>query len=205
MKEMAYTALRGEMSSYLEEVIRDKGESDLQTTRDQIARCFSKVDCYLLPHPGPKVVRKTYSGAIDEMDPFFRTMVCAYTRQVLGGRLPAKLVNGRSITAPELLVFFETYVSLFQEGESTFPKAMTMLEATAQANNRNAVDLSLAQYRRQMGKLGSREGGFVKETVLVSAHDKARTDSFENFEAIATMGAEAGIAKSRSVNPFILA
>eukprot|EP01040_Poterioochromonas_malhamensis_P006227 gene6227-6701_t len=35
---------------------------------------------------------------------------------------------------------------MFQAGEKQFPKAMTMLEATAEANNRNAYDLAIKSY-----------------------------------------------------------
>jgi hypothetical protein len=85
-REVKLSSLKGEMSAYLQEVIKDRGDKELQSTRDQISRCFAKVDCFLLPHPGSRVVRKNYSGALAEMDPFFRVMVCAYVRQVLSGR-----------------------------------------------------------------------------------------------------------------------
>jgi hypothetical protein len=37
----------------------------------------------------------------------------------------------RQITGPELLQFMKVYTKMFEAGESSFPKAMTMLEATA--------------------------------------------------------------------------
>ena len=196
-REQVVKTLKEEMGSYLQEVIRDRSESDLQTTRDQIARCFGKVDCFLLPHPGPRVVRKNYNGAVSEVDPFFKVMVSVYVRQVLGGRKEPKLVNGRAITAPELLHFFESYVSVFQNGEGGFPRAMTMLQATAEANNRNAKDLALALYKRQMGALGTKEGVFVKDSVFSEKEGAARAASLEQFDTVATMGAETDIAKHR--------
>ena len=54
------------------------------------------------------------------------------------------------ITGPELLTYFKAYCQLFQEGKGAFPKAMTMLEATAEANNRNAYDISLVGYNNDM-------------------------------------------------------
>lgn len=41
-----------EMQTYLQGVLRPRNASDLQSTRDQILRCFEKLDCFLLPHPG---------------------------------------------------------------------------------------------------------------------------------------------------------
>ena len=47
-----YMKFRKEMSSYLESVIRTRKAEDLQSTREQIAKCYEKVGCFLLPHPG---------------------------------------------------------------------------------------------------------------------------------------------------------
>ena len=58
-------------------------------------------------------------------------------------KLEAKRINQRYITGHELLSFFDAYVKMFQEGSNTFPKAMTMLEATAEANNRNALAMAI--------------------------------------------------------------
>ena len=189
--------LREEMSAYLQEVIRDRSESDLQTTRDQIARCFGKVDCFLLPHPGPRVVRKNYNGAVSEMDPFFKVMVSVYVRSVLGCRQQPKVINGRALTARELQHFFDSYVAAFQNGDGGFPRAMTMLQATAEANNRNSKDIAIALYRRMMGALGTKEGVFVKESIFSEKETAARQASLEQFDSMATMGAESDIARHR--------
>lgn len=47
-----YAKFRKEMSSYLSSVIRTRKAEDLQSTREQIAKCYEKVGCFLLPHPG---------------------------------------------------------------------------------------------------------------------------------------------------------
>ena len=44
--------LRPEMHAYLTSILHPRGIEDLQSTRDQILRCFESVDCFLLPHPG---------------------------------------------------------------------------------------------------------------------------------------------------------
>jgi len=43
-----YDGLRVEMLDYLSEVLRSRGLSDLQSTREQITRCFDSVDCYMV-------------------------------------------------------------------------------------------------------------------------------------------------------------
>lgn len=77
-------------------------------------------------------------------------MLNRYVREVFGDHLQAKHINGRYITGPEVLNYFDVYVNMFQIGSKTFPPAMTMLEATAEANNRNASTLALALYKSGM-------------------------------------------------------
>lgn len=48
----AFMEVHEEMQNYLAEVLRSRSLADLKSTREQIARCFDKLDCFLLPHPG---------------------------------------------------------------------------------------------------------------------------------------------------------
>jgi hypothetical protein len=50
-------------------------------------------------------------------------------------------------------------------------QAMTMLEATADANNRNAYDLAIADYRTNMNRIAGPEAAFVKESQLSVRND----------------------------------
>jgi hypothetical protein len=74
-KDAVYSRLRTEMKTYMHDVIKERGIGDLQSTRDQISRCFGSVDCFLLPHPGLAVTKKNFSGAINEISSFFRGMM----------------------------------------------------------------------------------------------------------------------------------
>lgn len=50
---------------------------------------------------------------------------------------------------------------------STFPKAMTMLEATSEANNRNAYDIAKNYYIKEMDKIAGISSKFIKEYLLL--------------------------------------
>jgi atlastin len=78
-----YKDLETEMQTYLAEVLRDRGDaqSDLRTTREQIHRCFGELDCFMLPHPGTFVTKRSYDGSIENIDPFFRALL---NRSVIG-------------------------------------------------------------------------------------------------------------------------
>lgn len=74
-KNAVYSRLRTEMKTYMHDVIKERGLGDLQSTRDQISRCFGSVDCFLLPHPGLAVTKKNFSGSINQISSFFRGMM----------------------------------------------------------------------------------------------------------------------------------
>jgi hypothetical protein len=88
-----FDALHEGMQKYLTDVLRSRGLGDLQSTREQITRCFEKLDCFMLPHPGFSVVKKNYDGAINKIDPFFRALVNKYVRILFDQELEAKVTD----------------------------------------------------------------------------------------------------------------
>jgi hypothetical protein len=102
-----------EMRAYFRTVIGVRGQADLQSTRDQIARCFESVSAFLLPHPGAAVTKKTYGGSLGVLEEDFKQLVGLLARNVFQEQLEPKRVHTRNITAPELLAFFRVYVSIY--------------------------------------------------------------------------------------------
>jgi len=94
-KDKLFRALREEMRTYLREVIKDRGLSDLQSTREQISRCFEAVDCFLLPHPGLAVTKKNFDGSLASIGSFFKGMVNRYVRMVFDDDLAPKVRSAR--------------------------------------------------------------------------------------------------------------
>jgi atlastin len=190
------------MDTYLFNVIKDRGMSDLQTTREQIVRCFDSVDCFLLPHPGLQVTKKNYSGAINKIEGSFKGLLNRYVRLVFDENIEPKFINNRALTGKELQQFFITYCRMFQdtdaEGKGSFPKAMTMLEATSEANNRNAQDLAIDMYTSRMDKVAGPSCSFIKEHLLMEHHNKIVTDAYTQFDDVATMGSESAIVSARA-------
>lgn len=193
-----FEKLHSEMNTYLVDVIKPRGADDLKSTREQIAKCFEKVGCFLLPHPGFSVTKKNYDGSIDKIEGPFRGLLNRYVRLIFDKTIQPKLMNGNALTSQELFTFIQVYVALFQDAEKSFPKAMTMLEATADANNRNAYDRAFNHYTTAMNKYAGVDAPFLKESTLNQCHNKAMLDSLKEFDAIANMGDDSSIEKKRS-------
>eukprot|EP00607_Mallomonas_marina_P007644 CAMPEP_0182423034 /NCGR_PEP_ID=MMETSP1167-20130531/8918_1 /TAXON_ID=2988 /ORGANISM="Mallomonas Sp, Strain CCMP3275" /LENGTH=536 /DNA_ID=CAMNT_0024601619 /DNA_START=70 /DNA_END=1677 /DNA_ORIENTATION=+ len=188
-----YAKLRDEMDSYLNKVLAERTAEDLQSTREQIHRCFSDVNCFLMPHPGNPVTKLTYKGEIAKIDITFRSLVNKYVRKVFDESIRPKIINHREITGIELKTFFQEYVKLFTDDKKNFPKAMTMLEATSEANNRNAMELALLGYKETINNLIGNGKSFVKDAILQSAHTRQLEASLHLFSSIATMGSLSAI------------
>lgn len=190
--------MRASMDTYLFNVIKDRGMEDLQATREQITRCFSSVDCFLMPHPGFRVTKKTYDGSVKNIEAFFREMLNRYVRIVFDENVEPKLINNRALTGKSLQNFFVVYCKMFQSGGGSFPKAMTMLEATSEGNNRDAFDMAKAVYTHGMDKVAGIGCKFIKEKELVVIHEKLYREAIELFDETATMGAPSAIANYKN-------
>ena len=120
---------------------------------------------------------------------------------IFDDELEAKVIHRRAITAPELRTYFEVYVKMFQADGKSFPKAMTMLDATAEASNRNAQDLALKIYKQAMDHVlkdgpGGR-GMFMKEVTLRGHHETAEAAALTEFASVATLGSDISITTAR--------
>lgn len=191
-------ALRADMQKYLQEVLRTRTQGDLASTREQIIRCFEQVDCFMLPHPGFSVTKKNYDGDLTKIDPFFRGMVNYYVRLLFDQELEAKIINNVAVTGQELLMYIQIYVNMFASEEGTgFPKAMTVLDATAEGNNRIALERSLDHYKRGMDKIAGGNCSYVKEEDLAQQHVTICAQATKIFDEIATMGMPSNILRFR--------
>lgn len=184
-----------EMRSYFRSVIGIRGQSDLQSTRDQIARCFESVSAFLLPHPGTSVTKKNFNGSLSVLDPVFTRLIGLLARTIFEECLEPKRIHTRDITAPELLAYFQVYTELFKNDSKNFPPAMTMLDATADANNRNAYDLAFTKYKECLDAELVDKAGYLSQSDLRELHEDAVQNAWRLFKSIANMGSRKAIEK----------
>ncbi|KAL1421943.1 hypothetical protein MTO96_003935 [Rhipicephalus appendiculatus] len=58
--------------------------TELKTLRQHLLSCFSDIDCFLMPNPGPKVVRETsFDGRLADIDEEFREKLEELVHSVL--------------------------------------------------------------------------------------------------------------------------
>lgn len=125
-------------------------------------------------------------------------MINYYVRDVFEKSLEIKVINGREICGRELQTYFQVYVRTFQTSSRSFPKAMTLLDATAEANNRNALEQALDEYKVVLTEIvGNNARGFQPEADLLSLHTITEKNALCKFDELASLGSESSILEFR--------
>ena len=203
-----YEVVERSMVAYLNKVLAERDAKDLQETREQIIHCFDAITCYGLCHPGIAVTKKKYSGTIKEIEPMFVQLVTRYCEKVFDiQNLPSKTIHGRTITIDQLNVYVQEYAKLFTSMSSpstdsssviNFPTATTMLEATASANNTNAVRKAISHYKSTMNRIaGPNASNYVSQDEFTQEHELHQSKSLDIFDSMANFGSQKNILVCR--------
>jgi atlastin len=198
-EEQDYDTMEKEMAQYLDKVIAERDAKDLQETREQILACFESLSCFGFCHPGMSVIKKSYDGSVDKIEKDFLELLDRYCQRVFSvDNLSAKTIQGRQVTAAELAAYIKAYAAMFATGAS-FPEATTMLEATAAANNQNAVNLAIAHYKDTMSRIaGPKCSNYVRPQELKEDHKALFAKALEAFDTMATFGSKKSIEGARN-------
>mmetsp|Transcript_16613 Transcript_16613/g.24834 ORF Transcript_16613/g.24834 Transcript_16613/m.24834 type:complete len:647 (+) Transcript_16613:231-2171(+) len=190
-------ACEREMEEYLENVLAEREAADLKDTREQITACFDNVCCYLMTHPGKEVTKKKYNGEIEPIDSAFKVFMDRYCSRVFEHLIP-KSIHGRELTAMELGAYIRNYAKMFETG-AHFPEAATMLEATSNANNTNALNLTVKKYKEEMDSIaGAAQTNYMNPVLLEEFHRTLISQSMRTFDDIACFGNKRAIEEARS-------
>lgn len=150
-----------------------------------------------MPHPGKAVTKKKYAGEIEDIDSTFKDFMDRYCSRVFE-HLVAKSIHGRELTAPELGAYIQNYASMFETG-AKFPEAATMLEATSNANNTNALNLTLKKYKDEMDTVaGAQQSNYMNPMLLEEFHRTVLSQSMRDFDDIACFGSKKAIEEKRN-------
>lgn len=123
----------------------------LQEVRRYIQASFEKVYCFLMPHPGQKVVNnKKYDGRYSEMDVEFRDELNSLITWLFNPKnFKAKKIFNVELTAKKLYNYMHSYFDVFQMDA---PEVESIYEATVNSHLRGIVDTYLTAYQSELSK-----------------------------------------------------
>ncbi|OQV18091.1 Atlastin [Hypsibius exemplaris] len=186
--EAAYGLKGGESLLARRLEVSDKQHPELQQLRKHIRSCFEAIHCFLLPHPGLKVATNPqFDGRLSDIEPEFKARLVELMPFVLApSKLVPKEINGRDLTAGELLEYFKAYIKIYQG--DTLPEVKTMLEATAEANNLSAVNAAREFYMEQMEEICGGDQPYLNTQKLEHEHTIVQGKAVQKFQEIPKMG-----------------
>ena len=126
---------------------------ELRRMREHVRRCFSDIDCFLLPHPGKEVATSpTFAGCPRDVDAEFLQCVDSLARLLLSPeRLVKKESSGEPLTAAGLVSHLVTLHAALSSGE--LPEPRSLVNAMSEANHLASVDQCTIRYAEQMRQL----------------------------------------------------
>lgn len=98
------------------------------------------------------------------------------------------MILKRTVIALSIMGSFAVaYGEMFSKAQ-LFPKALTILGATAEVNNQNASRTALELYKGSMGAVVNEENGFLSDEKFVTLHEQSLKEALDLFRKRATMG-----------------
>ncbi|XP_073656599.1 atlastin-1 isoform X3 [Tursiops truncatus] len=169
--EFSYGADGG--SKFLEKRLKVSGNQheELQNVRKHIHSCFTKISCFLLPHPGLKVATNpNFDGKLKEIDEeFIKNLKILIPWLLSPESLDIKEINGNKITCRGLVEYFK---------------------ATAEANNLAAVATAKDTYNKKMEEICGGDKPFLAPNDLQTKHLELKEESVKLFRGVKKMGGE---------------
>lgn len=149
----------------------DNQNEEIKSVRKHLKECFSKIESFLMPHPGLNINKEHFDGKLEDISHDFLENIDILAQMVLSPkRLTIKEVNGEKVRFKELVQYLRTYFEMLSGDELPEPK--NILEATAEVNHLNIFCDCKMMYLKEMSKL-------CGENVPLSSEDFLR-----NHEAI---------------------
>lgn len=167
---------------------RSNQKPQLREVREHIRSCFDEVKCFLMPHPGLDVGRKTFNGCVRDVTEKFRLALLELVPSLFDpSKLSPKLINGGRVRAKDLLDYFQRYVDIFNS--DGMPEAVTIFKATADACLNAAVREARELYESRMEERCVRADVSVTRRALHDCHQQARAAALDLYSGKKKLGA----------------
>lgn len=170
--------------------VKEHQHEEIQSVRNHIHSCFSKVTCFLLPHPGLQVATSPdFDGKLKDVASEFKEQLQALVPFVLNpSNLMEKEINGSKVTCRGLLEYFKAYIKIYQGEDLPHPKSM--LQATAEANNLAAAASAKDVYYKYMEEVCGGEKPYLSPDILEEKHSEFRQLALDHFKKTKKMGGQ---------------
>ncbi|XP_050722071.1 atlastin-like isoform X1 [Eriocheir sinensis] len=161
--------------------ITEKQHPAHQEVRRDLRKCFRDINCYLMPHPGFKVIqKKDFDGRlIDIEEEFVKHLLLLVPRLLAPENLVKKEIGGQPIKARDLLKFFTLFMEVFKDND--LPEPTTLVEFAAQASSQAALEAGKECYAEAMEALVGGDRPFLKTAQMEAEHTKLKEKAIQTY------------------------
>lgn len=176
---------------YLSEVLKISNNQPptLKSVREYISKSFDKIDCFLLPHPGLKIVsNKTYDGRWSELTEEFKRQLSNLVEWLLQGKhLNKKKIFGVEQTGATYRDFATSYFKAFQSNK--IPEVKSLYETTVESQMLIDIEASVKDYKDRMKQFEYSSSANLLAQIKVD-HMKAKDAAITLFDSKPKWGDE---------------
>lgn len=151
--------------------------------RENIKSYYENVSCFLMPHPGMIVSRKTFRGELKDLEEDFTVQLQTFVDVLVTRIVSPKRIASADMTGRQLMEYFKSYFTIFQNG--SIPAPQTMLDATAEAANRAAMSTAQDYY---LDKMNEAVSGTPEPNELEARNQEIMTEAFAIFDRVPKIG-----------------
>jgi len=174
---------------------RDPRVSADTSSMDSLARMFSNIDIWCLPHPSLKIERESWDGKLDVIEPSFWRFLDDYMRRIFA---PSELAVMRTMGSPVTVNSFGAVVRKFIAAFGVAaPQAQTFAEAMETSTSLLATESAVKLLRTQMAGATAGDEALAPEEFEEKATAAAQ-EAQQEFESKAIFGDAAGIRERGS-------
>jgi Guanylate-binding protein, N-terminal domain len=176
---------------YLADVLNIKSDQspDLQAVRKYIKSSFDSVHCFLMPHPGFKILKNpNYDGRWSDLEPAFKDNLEDLLEWLFSPKyLKVKRVLGSEVTGKTFNEFVKKYFEIFQSPDT--PQMPSVYQLIIQKQLENFLDDSLEAYKVDLRVYEDvSKPNFIE--LLEDGHEKARSTAMLYYMSRKKMGSE---------------
>lgn len=161
--------------------VTEKQHPAHQEVRRDLRKCFRDINCYLMPHPGFKVIQKAdFDGRLSDIEEqFVNHLKILVPRLLSAENLVKKEIGGQPVKARDLLKFFTLFMEVFKDND--LPEPTTLVEFAAQASSQAALEAGKEYYSESMEDLVGGDRPYLKTVQMDAEHNKLKEKAFRTY------------------------
>ncbi|CAL4079710.1 unnamed protein product [Meganyctiphanes norvegica] len=167
----------------LDEILQvtEKQHPAHQEVRRDLRKCFRDINCYLMPHPGFKVIQKAnFDGRLKDIEQeFVEHLKILVPRLLAPENLVKKEIGGQPIKSRDLLKFFTIFMEVFKDND--LPEPTTLVEFAAKASSQAAMEAGKSLYNDQMDALVGGDRPFLKTVQMEHEHERIMALAIQTY------------------------